>query len=398
MIVTIAQATSSQLLRVAIWIVAAALIAVIAWFLFKIALYAFGEEGTWPVSPASSDHPIANTFGELVSFRYRDDNGNLHPLYRKLHEGIDILAIPHGDPYASRVIVTAAGTVSKLDVAPDDNYNEVIIRATDGTHTYTYIHLEHPPPAALVVAYNNNNNVTVYPGEDVGTVRNAFPCEYDHLHYGVSEIAGGIEKAINPLEKIEPKPDPLRPFIFDVFLARHGPPRWSTFDPVDNRTVVSGEVDIVAKVTDRDDAGSTAPAVRNVGLYDVKWRACPSANPNCGWNETHRYDEMFSSPLSRPWEELFSFKFPGETVTEEWTDLKAWTWPEGYCPADGSTYMVLRKVSGAPSWNTRDLVNGSPKYPDGEYVLSVKALDYAKQEDIYRMNVCVENSAPASCQ
>ena len=59
--------------------------------------------------------------------------------------------------------------------------------------------------------------------------------------------------------------------------------------------------------------------------------------------------------------------------------------------------MVLRNSAGTPSWNTQEQVNGSPKYKDGDYVLSVKALDYANQADIYSVNVCVANLGPASC-
>ena len=145
-----------------------------------------------------------------------------------------------------------------------------------------------------------------------------------------------------PSRRISQARSQFRLTFSSIHLARHSLPRWSMFGTVGNRTVVSGGVDIVAAVTDRDDAGSAALAVRNVGLYDVKWRACAIANPNCGWNDTHRNDEMFSSSFPRPWDELFSFSDPWVTTEEEWSDLKAWTWPEGNCPASGSTFMVLR--------------------------------------------------------
>jgi hypothetical protein len=60
--------------------------------------------------------------------------------------------------------------------------------------------------------------------------------------------------------------------------------------------------------------------------------------------------------------------------------------------------MVLRKGAGLPSWDTQEILNGSSKYPDGKYVLNVKALDYAALSDTYSVDVCVENSPPDSCQ
>jgi hypothetical protein len=389
------------LAKAAFWLVGVVVVAGIAWLPSCASRYTLGAEGTWPVSPAYSDHPIANTFGELVQYKSRDKNGTVWGPFFLQHQGVDILAVPHGDPSASEVIVTAEGKVKTLAVEPTDNYNEVVIRATDGAHEYTYIHIEHPADANLVAA--KLNDATVHPGQAVGGIRHAFPCGYDHLHYGVARTDGTSETPINPLEKIRPKPDFISPDITAVHLARHALPRWQHFRKVGTRTVVNGTVDIVAAVTDRDDAGSAALAVRSLGTYDVLWRACPSANPNCDWNETHRYDHM---PQPAPGiRELFSFACnqlnPTDcwtTVAEEWTDLTAWTWPEGYCPVGPSTYMVLRKGAGLPSWDTQEILNGSSKYPDGKYVLNVKALDYAALSDTYSVDVCVENSPPDSCQ
>ena len=255
------QASNRPRAKAAFWFIGVVAFAGAAWLLSEFSQYRIGEVGTWPVSPASSDHPIANTFGELVAYRSRDETTEtIYGPFRKLHEGVDILAIPHGDPFPSEIIVTAEGTISILDVNPDDNYNQVVILATDGTHQYTYMHLEHPPPVTLVAA--ENNGATVYPHEIVGTIRKAFPCGYNHLHYGVTKIVGGTEKGINPLKKIFPKPDQISPEILSIHLARHSLTRWSTFGTVGNRTVVSGGVDIVAAVTDRDDAGSAALAVK----------------------------------------------------------------------------------------------------------------------------------------
>jgi hypothetical protein len=390
--------------RARFWLIGAVVVVGIAWLLFCASRYTRAAEGTWPLAPANSDHPIANTFGELFQYRVKYLNGTISPPKFKQHQGVDILAIPFGDPNASEVIVSAEGKVSHWHVMPGDNRNEVRIRATDGAHQYTYIHLEHPAEASFEAAMNNG--ATVYPGAVMGKVRHVFPCGYDHLHYDVGKIVGNSEPtAINPLAKIRPNPDPIAPDITSVHLARHGLPRWRTFATVGNQPVVSGTVDIVAAVTDRDDAGSAAVALRSVGLYDLKWRACTSANPNCDWNDTHAYQQL-PLPLDN-YKELFSFEcnlsFPYDcwkSVAEEWTDLTAA--PEEYCPVGPSTYMVLRKGAGLPSWDTRELLNGSQKYRDGNYVLSVKALDYYvnqsnSQSDIYSVDVCVDNSPPNSC-
>jgi hypothetical protein len=388
-------------IKAAFWLVGLVVAGITAFHLLEVTRYGRNSGGTWPVAPVHSDHPIANTFGELIEYKVR----GVVWTYWKQHDALDILATPCCDQSAPDIVVTAGGTIERWDTAPNDNYSSVEILATEGTrkYLYTYTHKEYPPPANSFQAYNEGE--VIGSNSSIGKIRDAFPCNYDHLHYRVAERtlgAGGvkIETPRNPLEKIGFEPDFSPPVLSHVYLARHDRARWSEFTPGGACTDVSGQVDIIAKVSDRDDAGSTEPAASNVGIYDLKWRACTSGDPGCDWNDTHTYDGMPPSWMTDndpSIEEHFSFDTPWQTTREEWSDLSSWIGPPGSCPANPHTFMILTKGGGAASWNTQEDVNGSPKYPDGNYVLSVRALDYAKQEDVYDVSVCVENGGAIQC-
>jgi hypothetical protein len=360
--------------------------------LYELAVYTLGADANWPLEQTDADHPVGNTFGELIEYRTRRAPANaVSQPYYKQHNGLDILAQPCCGDSAPYVVVTAGGKVDKWDIDPNDNYSSVEIAATTvgSEYVYTYMHLEHPPLANPFQAFSQGDAISA--GTQIAMVRDAFPCGYNHLHYG---IAKNLE-ARNPLEKVAPEPDDEEPVISNLHLVKPGSDPPSEFGKVNNCPTVSGAVDIIVEVSDKDAAGSSAPAAGSLGIYDLKWRACAIGIPECDWNDTHKYDDMppgWTAVNDASIGDRFSLAEPFRTIREEWSDVpRTWTGPPIICDAlpVPRTFMFVAK-DGA-GWDTQELVNGSKKYRDGTYVLSVKAIDYGLQEDIHTMNVCVDN-------
>jgi hypothetical protein len=203
--------------------------------------------------------------------------------------------------------------------------------------------------------------------------------------------------AVNPLREIGPEPDGQKPFIAGVHLVKRGSSPPSVFDgvnscpPVSNTVDmagVSGTVDIVVEVSDMDDAGSPASAAGNLGIYDLKWRACATSDPDCDWNDTHTYDDMpanWSAYNDATIGQRFSLVEPFRTIREEWSDLPdTWIGPPVSCEALPVPRTFMFAAKDGAGWNTK-------KYNNGSYELSVKALDYRQNEAIHKQTVCVNN-------
>ena len=390
-----------MILQALIWLLS--VVACIA-AIFLIAQFPQNAGGNWPVTPVSSDHPIANTYGELF--------GQPYPA---LHGGVDILAGASDGIAPPDIVTIADGTIVSCPARSSDgsfvvnDYNNVVVEAAGGTprykYTYQHLNLSDPNlPATLGVACASNGGLVK--GTVIGKVENAFPGNCDHLHLDMVEVEkdnGGnyLDKhSVNPLVKIGPEPDFIPPDVVDVFLARHlrlPNGNWNVFTPGVNSTEVSGTVDIIAKVTDSDDAGSAEPAAGHVGVYDVKWRACPIANPDCDWNDTYRFDVMtaeFGENIDTFIRQHFSFAPNWVTTLEDWSSGSSVD-----CPVTvPNTFIVVAKDGGVASWDTTEPIGGNAKkYPDGQYLLSVKALDYGAKEDIETVSVCVKNNAATVC-
>jgi hypothetical protein len=224
-------------------------------------------------------------------------------------------------------------------------------------------------------------------------VRAAFPCGYNHLHYGITKDS----QWINPLEHVGPEPDGQYPVISELHFVKHGVEPLSEFGSVNNCPTVSGSVDVIVKVSDKDDAGSTEKAAGNLGIYDLRWRACAAGQSNCVWQDTHKYDAMpaaWGDPDDTTFKDRFTLDDPlFPTIMEEWSDEpEGWTGPPVDCEAlpAPQTIMFVAK-DGIATWKTQEKANGAAMYKNGPYTLSVKALDYAGNDYIYETTVCVKN-------
>ena len=335
---------------------------------------AAGQHG-WPIQPVDQEHPIANNMGDFWVYK----NGNPYQ-----HPGLDILAIPHTEPEAPYAVVTVAGTIFSVNKEDQlGRMNEVLIAGDDGTR-YRYGHLAY---GTFVGAFADReySGVWVPAGTPIAQVY-FWGCDYHHLHY---EREVSTLKYLNPLADIVPNPDSFAPQIEEIHFANRDPPRWSEFVPPSTTagdppacTVVKGNVDIVAKLVDRDDAGAptTMLDAGNVGLYNLRWRVCPESTPNCAaWNDTHRFDEMLPSWVDPA----------NDDTRRQFSSTPNWVTTANECSAavDDAYRIATDKVL-AP-WNT-------VAQPDGNYTVSIEATDIAGNQTTRNALACVQNN-PGVC-
>ena len=378
--------------------------------LFFLILRSCNDDGDWPVESVGSDHPIANSMGEMISGLFYDAQQQppVHRWMHYQHPGLDILARPSGEENAPFVVVTTSGTVGHSTLPcqaregtpfqcgqeeaeassmnPIDVNNMVRITAPDGV-VYQYLHLDYSSVTAttkLAILQKQDLNK----GDRIGQVFNAFPCGADHLHYDMSNTrTDGTRYWLNPLSSIEPRPDLIGPTINHVYLAGHNSNPWHVFPTTPQCTTVKGAVDIIVEFSDRDDAGSTNVAAGRVGLHKLEWKACKKGIANCvDWQSDNTYDTMDVKWSTAPVSDVgsrFSFKSNMISIPEPWTAE-----PMGSCQqyADTKTFMIAAPKNGGPSWNTTDT-----KYGTGDYDFTVRVSDRIGKSDELPISVCVRN-------
>lgn len=324
----------------------------------------------WPVESSNADHPMGNSFGEFQNF------GGVYQ-----HTGIDILVTPRFtitgtvDATAPWVVASVGGTVTALGDAANTNYNGTIISGTDGI-TYRYWHIQNGSyDANYVLAFNNGTAVAA--GNQIAQIVR-WGCDFHHLHYDLQNATSFL----SPLATITPNPDLMPTEISSVGLGQPGTSPWAQFTPAAPGacTVVSGDVDVVPQLRDRDDAGSTLTGAATLGTYDLRWRACPDGTPNCTWLTTHRFDDM---PLA--WGSAANIGSAAQFST-----ASPWISDSNYCAATWLYPVPTHWAAGAPSalthWATAGLPNGS-------YSVSVEATDFAGNVSVRNVHACVQNGA-----
>jgi hypothetical protein len=343
---------------------------------------AYGQHG-WPIEPVNQGHPIGNSFGEFQDFgTCLDKNGYLmeHCIFH--HSGIDILGTPmyeadgSEDMSAPWVRVTVGGKVEEFLNIPDCDCNYSSIRDTNGV-IYRYGHLEYNSydPAYLI---NKNQGTVVNEGSAIAKLFRWNECDYHHLHY---EMKNG-SNFLNPLAGITPHQDLDSPQIAAIFFAKNNSGPWVPLRDVGSSgcTLVNGEVDIIAKILDRDRAGSNHPGTKTVWVHNVRWRACPESNPNCPWNDTYPMDNIPESWMEGN-NEYTSAYF---SVNDPWVS------DSDYCQETWLYAVVTNFKGGVPDqagcWDTKNI-------PDGRYLVSVEASDFTNNPpSVLTVTVCVDNS------
>jgi len=323
----------------------------------------------------------------------------------KQHVGIDIMVLPmfdendHVNFAAPWAIVTVAGKVRARDQAIDDvecndhlsRYCYISIEPTDPSNpaVYYYRHLQVDPYGAypdLVIKRIVGDAVAV--GDRIAKIAWWDSSGFHHLHY---EIKNGTAY-LNPLAEIIPNPDTDPPHIEDIYFAvddndlPNPSADWTQFHPRAGGacTVVSGETDIIVEAGDRDDAGVSLGDLGQLWVYDMRWRACPDADPNCPWQNTRPLD-IIPDTWKDSWNEHTRAQF---STRDPWTSS---TWYDDPDPDYAIiTNYVTGGVSDSGNWDTNAISNGS-------YSVSVELTDFAGNKTVLNRRACVENSPTPIC-
>lgn len=206
----------------------------------------------WPIEPRGAVHPIGNSGGEFQQY-----TGSPY-----FHTGIDIVddnPAPNG-PY---VMTKDAGTVglSLLDAA--SLYNGLTLSLGDAANsTQKYWHLDFNSITQDV--RNADTDGTVLPKRTrVSQLVGWSACSYHHLHFETCDNGGCAE----PVLALNPMSDPNGPVIVDVSFTNDGSTTVFTSGFPD--TVISGRVDIVARVYDRQFV--TATQNHKTGILKIQY-------------------------------------------------------------------------------------------------------------------------------
>ena len=367
--------------------------------LFQFLCKASGQTYSWPVEPVDKEHPIGNTLGEFQQSLSQTPPG----IYQ--HEGIDILATPNltssgtVDVSAPWVVVTVSGKVGWLNEAANVLYNSTYVKDANGVR-YNYYHLAYQSfDANYVYAFNNNSTITVAPGDPIAKIVR-WGCDYHHLHYDVREydLIQGVQVAYrDPITAITPHYDPDFPEIRSINLAQDNlnpnSNPWILFSPIGSMacTIVSGKVDIIAEVSDRQAAGSALPGAAHVDVRKLRWRACPESNPQCNWIDTHDFSDMPSAwdAVNNIFSEAqFSTASPWISTGSECSAKQTFSIPTNWIQTQSQAGNLVTVPSNSGSWNT-----GNGTYPDGSYAVSVEATDFSGNIAIRSVHACVHNTA-----
>lgn len=342
---------------------------------------AHSEESHWPLAPTDADHALGATLGE-----FQDTDDQVPITFQ--HAGLDILANPWSGPEddasAPWVVTTARGLVKWNHADPESLWNSFELESQDGTR-YRYLHLaynSYDPDTAIA----RRNVDWIESGQLIARVTpwTTGGCDgaYSHLHYDVHDGS----YFLNPLRQINEalRPDTQAPEIVRLGLAsgRNRDGGWNVIPTEPMKcTVVTDDVEIIAGLRDRDDAGSSQLGTTNIGVHHLRWRVCPDNAPNCAeWSQPQVFErmpiELASSAGNSTTRALFSTNTPWKSDFDECST------------AVNETYMVATSAPSEP-WSTQD-----GAYPDGSYTISVEAADVAGNTGDKRILACVQNGSP----
>lgn len=207
----------------------------------------------WPVEPTNQTHPIGNSGGEFQQY-----GGSPY-----FHEGIDIVD-DNAAPAGPFVRSTRAGTVALSLPGAGSLYNGTTISHGDADNSaYKYWHLDfNSIPQAVRDAQTNGTTLAV----SAPLARLVFwtACNYHHLHYEHCDN-GGCE---DPVWDMVPRNDTNGPFVTDLQFTNNG--STSVFAPGFPDTVVSGQVDVVARAADRQFVTPTQN--HRTGVMRIRYR------------------------------------------------------------------------------------------------------------------------------
>ncbi|MHC4948017.1 MAG: peptidoglycan DD-metalloendopeptidase family protein, partial [Planctomycetota bacterium] len=370
----------------------------------------------WPVGGAPGGPPDPSAISNLMEDyqNFQDD-----PYW---HHGLDIRA-DAGAPVVAAV-GGWVGYVGEYFAGDPHQYNVTIVGDDDLIWQYNHVTQSSVQQLGLDVGDR------VEAGEPVGEVYN-WPGQYDHLHLNACELGGfdpdpwqaqaadpqdtppAISKPYNELESwrwhnplefladlfdpdtVAPAPDgeqyPNAPAI--LFLPNESDAAFAS--DLDASIDVSGDVDIVLHLMDaRPDVPGIDGDPYTLGLYEIAYEVEPLGPCAFGWipYTTLAKFDVIPGGFSNAMQDLYLLDIHQPHVELGGVDyLTQFDW-------DGRDffYNVTNTFFGLPNdalgfWDTDLQVNNGPYFPDGQYRVTVHALDFAGNALIQSVDVEVSN-------
>ncbi len=329
----------------------------------------------WPLEPQNQTHPLMSVLGEL----------NYYGGMAYQHAGHDVQAVPWTDdaPSATWVAVTVAGEIECFMYGRSSTTNYCDVKGEDGLQ-YRYMHLiDMCGSFELPVCIYEDEGGQVAATERLGHVV-PYDQSFHHLHYQVASDT----HLLHSLERVRPLvSDASPPRVSQIVLAREfaTSARWTPLSEQGTWangstqcTKVSGQVDIVAEISDLDDPGA-AP----LGLYRVRFNVCPSSNLDCldsraggspDFSEIPVQWSIADNAVNASTKIQYSVDPNMVSVTSFFTK-KIYYVPTNWVGSGPST---------TGSWDSSALVNG-------DYRLTVEAFDFSGMRGSSHVDVCVSN-------
>lgn len=327
----------------------------------------------WPLEPQDQSHPLMGVLGEF---------NNYGGVYQ--HTGHDLAASPWSDSVQDPtwVAVTVPGDL-KCEMHGGSTSNYCDVQGEDGL-MYQYMHLVDTCSgmgSIVPACIYGNNGSRIDAGERLGFVV-PFDQAFHHLHYQVSSDS----ELLDGFSRMRPKiADSSVPIVSDIVVAREGSapsPRWTPLltqgtwaDGNTQCTLISGEFDIVAEISDFDDWAKAL-----IGVYRVQFDVCPASELGCLDPQAGGSQSFSSMPMgwwaknNAETKAQFSSE-PNMISTTSFFSKKIY-----YVPTNWSA----NGPDSAGAWHSALL-------PNGDYRLTVRAVDFAGNEGFGYVNLCVDN-------
>lgn len=347
--------------------------------LYSITLFSFllialviGEAAAqlpWPVEPTNADHPIGNVFGEFQQYGSTP----------YLHTGLDIRENPaRSGPW---VISVTGGALTLQDHPsdPTNTYNGVTI--ITGTTTYGYWHLDHNTITPDVRNAVTNN--TPFPANTrISQIVDwtASSGNFHHLHFDISRDILSVRNFINPFfDRLTPRTDTTRPQVHEILICRNNT---NTFlpKPATGPWIVDGDLDIIARVSDRDPPLPAIAWQGNIGIHRIEYSI--TGTRNVPTTQLYRFD-TFSTTGNGSTEVAIIYKDVSPADSES-----------NYQVRNGEQYYYI--VTNVDSRGILNEANGywdtdGGNFPNGLYQISVTAYDFFGNQHTRSETVSVVN-------
>ncbi len=323
----------------------------------------------WPLPPGDSVHPLGHTWGNYISFGV----GNFHT-------GVDVMTPNRANP---PVLAVADGWVKAWGTNGGNEFWDLAVSDSGPGFSgrapgWLYTHVDPGLPHAGL-------GEEIREGDTIGHVVRWPVTGFDHLHFARISDTGATWQRFpgptwwyigNPLPTLAPPADTVAPLIEDALVGQ----RFAFCADESNDYLepdsLCGDVDIITKVADLT-GYSGNPAWDRVGIFELAYCILDSAGAAVvPWTTSVRFSNRLERSLvGVVYKQVAPCRSRGDYQYRDYYYIATNT--------DGDT--VIESDDRYGCWAT-----GS--YPDGHYVVRVRAADAQGNTTTDSMAVTVANA------